>query len=156
MIWSSISLTDKKSSVNIAVGRSTLQRRNNTDSGVQGSWPRCKSWSFIGVRLKLIPHTPPTSILSNPMDEDWRHMFGILMLPLGAGPGTLKGPISILYKHIKSKVMKIEYRSAKILPLGHMSEVTRGHKVGFWILFFFWLSHNFSRLFELESWNCPR
>ena len=35
------------------------------------------------------------------MDEDWRNTFGILMWPLGAGPGSvaLKGPKFILYKH---------------------------------------------------------
>ena len=160
MIWSSISLTDKKSSVNIAVGRSTLQHPNNTVSGVQGSWPRCKSWSFIGVRLKLGPHTPPTSILLNPMDEDWRHMFGILMLPLGAGQWgvALKGPISILYKHshvayqIKGNEDRIQ--KCKNFALRPHLEVTRGHKVGFWIFFFFFFFFFFLIITQLlqVSW----
>ena len=40
------------------------------------------------------------------LDEDWRNTFGILMSPLGAGPGVVppgvvapEGPKSILYKH---------------------------------------------------------
>ena len=39
------------------------------------------------------------------MDEDWRNTFGILMLPLGAGPGGVapKGPKSI-FKNIMSHV----------------------------------------------------
>ena len=33
------------------------------------------------------------------MDEDWRNTFGILIYPLGTGPGVApKGPESILYK----------------------------------------------------------
>ena len=35
------------------------------------------------------------------MDEDWRNTCGILMFPLGAGPGIVaaKGLKFILYKH---------------------------------------------------------
>ena len=35
------------------------------------------------------------------MDEDWRNTLGILMRPLGAGPGDVapKGLKLILYKH---------------------------------------------------------
>ena len=35
------------------------------------------------------------------MDGDWRNTFGILMQPLGPGPGGVapKGPKSMLYKH---------------------------------------------------------
>ena len=45
------------------------------------------------------------------MDENWRNTFGILMQPLGAGPGVCDPPRaqSTLYKvmlHIKLKVME--------------------------------------------------
>ena len=37
----------------------------------------------------------------SPVDEGWKNTFGILMYPLGAGPGGVApiGPKSILYKH---------------------------------------------------------
>ena len=57
------------------------------------------------------------------MDEDWWNTFGILMLPLGAGPEgmALRGPKSILYivmLHIKSKVIKSTIQWCKNYALG--------------------------------------
>ena len=64
--------------------------------------------------------------------------------PWGCDQGLhLRGPKSILYKHrllvmlyIKSKVMKsywVECSGAKVCPEG-MLGITRGQKVGFWVL----------------------
>ena len=74
------------------------------------------------------------------MDEDWRNTFRILMQPLGAEPKGLapKGPKSILYTvmlHIKSKVMKRRIQWYKNFAPGACLGVTRGQKVGFWVLF---------------------
>ena len=42
------------------------------------------------------------------MDEDWRNIFGILMLPLGAGPGGGGGPegstIHFVYSHVAYQI----------------------------------------------------
>ena len=51
-----------------------------------------------------------------------------------------KGPKSILYiamLHLKSKVMKSRMQWCKSFAQGACLGVTRGQKVGFWVLFFF-------------------
>ena len=70
------------------------------------------------------------------MDEDWRNIFKILMLPLWAGPAgsgpqgskIQKNCTNIVMLHIKSKVMKSRIQWFKFFALGARLRVARGHK----------------------------
>ena len=92
------------------------------------------------------------------MDEVWRNIFGIWIQPLGAGPvrswpGRVQNSFytNIIMLYIKSKVMKRRIQWCKNLPWGHDWGVTRGQKIGFWVLFFFYYCHSTPpRRFELE------
>ena len=75
------------------------------------------------------------------MDEDWRNTLRILMWPLGAGPGGVarmgQNPFCTVMLHIKLKVMKRRIQWCKNIVPGACLWVTRGQKVGFWVLFFY-------------------
>ena len=82
------------------------------------------------------------------MVEDWRNTFGILILPLGAGPGggprRVQNPFctNIVMLHIKSKVMKNRIQWCKHFAPGACLGITKCQKVGVSVLFL--LSHNSS------------
>ena len=72
------------------------------------------------------------------MDEDWRNTFWILMQPLRQGHGVWpRFCTNIVILHIKSKVMKSRILWCKNFALEARLGITRGQKVGFWVLFFF-------------------
>ena len=86
------------------------------------------------------------------MDEELRTTFEILMWPLGAGlvgcgpEGSRIHFVRTVMLHIKSKVMKSKIQWCKHFAPAACLGFTRGLKLGFWVLFFFYCVPTLLRL----------